>query len=55
MITARHNSQHRIDHTLYHSLSKQNELTNRISVLMLEKEKKLKNIERRIIQAHHLQ
>lgn len=40
---------------LYQSLKKQRELTNRINVLLIEKEKNLKMIERRIIETHHIQ
>jgi len=55
MITARHSSEQKINNQLYQSLKKQKELTNRINVLLLEKEKNLKNIEKRIINSHNVQ
>jgi len=55
MLTNRQTSEQKIDNQLYQSLKKQRELSNRITALLVEKEKNLKSIERRIIQTHHIQ
>jgi hypothetical protein len=44
MLSSRHLSDHKLKHSLCESLRKQRELSNRINVLLLEKEKKLKLI-----------
>lgn len=55
MENTRQCSEHKLKQSLWQSLRKQQELSNRINVLLAEKEKKLKGIERRIVVAHQEQ
>lgn len=55
MLTSRHISHHKIRQNLDLSLRKEKELANRIAVLMAEKERRLKDIEKRVNQIHEEQ
>jgi|JI10StandDraft_1071094.scaffolds.fasta_scaffold1078725_1 hypothetical protein len=55
MENLRQSSEHKLKRSLWESLRKQKEISNRVNVLLAEKEKKLKGIERRIIVAHQEQ
>lgn len=55
MLTPRHISDHKVRLNLQLSLKKERELNNRICVLMAEKERRLKDIEKRVGQLHEEQ
>jgi hypothetical protein len=55
MLSGRHISDHKVRLNLQFSLRKERELGNRINVLMAEKERRLKDIEKRVGQLHEEQ